>query len=186
MTKTLAGLLLAISTTASAQFQVENNVEYSFIHLDRVSLFPELKLGESVYVKDIDFCMDEKGALYAGANGYHFYPTIDAPFVITSVGEGKVAITHISEKNGFLLNGPAVQILHKLKQEDLSNPWKCGLEGAENIRVESRSPYKVESLFGHISYEGLAEAVNKEFESRYGSDVTYSTVIRIYEPRETE
>ncbi|AZZ94297.1 hypothetical protein EUZ85_27680 [Hahella sp. KA22] len=186
MTKTLAGLLLAISTTASAQFNVEENISYLFRHNQIVAITPDLKLGESIYTNKVSFCREPDGSLYVGGQNFQRFQTPETPYKLTLVSEKGVALTHALEPNGFMLDGPAVKTLHALKSNELIKSESCNMDNMEHMLGTVWQPYKVETLFGHVSYIGLAEAVKRDLETRYGTDIAFTLIARTLDEQPSE
>ncbi|WP_163836146.1 hypothetical protein [Spartinivicinus ruber] len=58
--KELAGLLLAISTTATTQFVVEDEILYHFEIKKELALADQLEIGDVEYADKLELCIDSK------------------------------------------------------------------------------------------------------------------------------
>lgn len=162
MIKKLAGLLLAISTTASAQFTVNDDIEYKFVSGVGLSVPSMLKVGDTVYTDKLDVCINDKDKLLLKNIEFSNYQEVSSLFKVTYIEDGSVSIESILEQNHFLLRGPTVSLLERLGKEKQS--LSC---------ITEYNTLKVENLFGYVSYTGLIEGVIKDLEQSYGDSFDY-------------
>ncbi len=163
--------MLAISTTASAQFVVpEHGKEFHFFSALTYMPYPQLEVGDVIYADELNLCLDDKNQLSLKTDkALALYESSSALYKITLVSKDRVAIEHALEQNGFMLDGPAMKIVNKLKTEDLRDSlcnWDSNINEPNRIVIPG-TKYKVESLFGFVDYEGLANGIIKDLTSKY-------------------
>ncbi|MBU2713751.1 hypothetical protein [Zooshikella harenae] len=168
MIKKLAGLLLAISTTASAQFVVnDDGVDYVFFNSSHgLSLPSTLKVGDRVYTDKLDLCINKDNKLVLKNREFDNFQESSSLFRITYIDDGSVSIESILEQDDFLLRGPTVQLLKQLNDE--KDNLQCAWE---------YNTLKVESLFGYNSYTGLVQGVENNLGKLYGDSFQIGRVL---------
>lgn len=175
MIKKLAGLLLAVSTTASAQFVVEEKSDIYYFDKGLptfISDTSKLKIGDIFYSKELDFCISNKNKLNLII--HHFIGNINKhqnkehDFKIKLIGDYTVAIESLKEQDGLIVNGPAVEILKQLRKGTNKKPKQCFQNDSSTTtsNYTPKSIFKVGSMFGYVSYEGLAKGILKDLEER--------------------